>query len=66
MSLESQRALLQALGLVPAEPEEATEEQSPSFDGGAREAAPGPSDDPEIAHNQFLLEVLRQASQGRR
>lgn len=63
MSIAKHHALLVALGLAPAEPEQTTEEQPPDFDRGAREPAPGPSD-PEAEHNEFLLDILRRAGQG--
>jgi hypothetical protein len=64
MSIENQRRVLRALGLLPPEQAQPPEEpQVVDFDGGCREPAPLPSD-PEAEHDQTVLEIVQRAKWG--
>jgi hypothetical protein len=64
VSIEHQRRVLRALGLLPPEQAEQPEEPGlPSFDGGARETPPLPSD-PEADHGQTVVQIIQRSLWG--
>ena len=64
MSIENQRRVLRALGLLPPEQAQQPEEpEVPSFDGGARETPPLPSD-PEADHGQTVVKSVQRWKSG--